>query len=95
MKHLTPPIPFTDYILDPATDNSNLWKRSMPKGLRDSEKRAWMQEEASLIEGMAVQALNKYEETGLIYFKSFAELVQGEADSLRRASKRKHIDRQP
>lgn len=95
MKHLTPPIPFTDYQLDPATDNAHLWKRSMPKGLRDSEKRLWMKEEASLIEGMAVQALNKYAETGLEYFKSFAELVKAEADSLRRASKRTYIDRQP
>lgn len=95
MRHLSPPIPFTDYILDPATDNSHLWKRPMPKGLRDSEKRQWMKDEASIIEGMAIQARNKYQETGLSYFLSFADLVQNEADDLRRASKRKHIDRQP
>lgn len=95
MKRLTPPIPFTDYQLDPATDNPNLWKRKMPYGLRDDEKRLWMKEEASLIEGFAVQALNKYEETGLGYFKSLADAVREEAESLRRASKRKYIDRQP
>lgn len=95
MRYLSAPIPFTDYILDPATDNSHLWKRQMPKGLRDSEKRQWMKDEASNIEQMAIQARNKFDETGLSYFKSFADLVQQEADDLRRASKRKHIDRQP
>jgi hypothetical protein len=78
----------------PPTDSAHLWKRQMPKGLRDSEKRDWMKEEAELIEAMAIQARNKYDETGLIYFQSFADHVQAEADSLRRASKRKYIERQ-
>lgn len=95
MSKLTPDIPFTDYILDPATDNPHLQMRKMPKGLFDSEKREWLRDEANILKGCSIQCENKFASTGLYYFKSLADAFEQEAEECIRASKRKYIERNP
>jgi hypothetical protein len=94
-KYLTPPTPFTDYILDPATDNPHLHLRKMPAGLRDVEKRAWLTAEASNLKYASDKAMDKYNATGHHIYLSFAEALLAEADECILATKRKYIERQP
>ena len=95
MSKLNAPISFTDYILDPATDNPHLQIRKMPKGLRDSEKRRWLISEHANLEYASAKAMDKYNATGFHQFRSFAEALQNEADECMLASKRKYIERNP
>jgi hypothetical protein len=94
-KYLTPPIRFTEYILDPATDNPHLQIRRMPAGLRDVEKRAWLTAEASNLKYASDKAMDKYNASGSHIYLSFAEALLNEADECTLATKRKYIERQP
>lgn len=94
-KYLTGPIPFTDYILDPATDNPHLQLRKMPKGLYDAEKREWLNEESIVLKAVAEECKAKYRQTGLYAFLSLADSLIQESDECKRAAKRKYIERLP
>lgn len=94
-KYLTGPIPFTDYILDPATDNPHLQIRKMPSGLLDSQKREWLNEESIILKAVAQECKVKYQQTGLYVFLSLCEALIQESNECKRAAKRKYIERLP
>lgn len=89
------PITLNDYILDPATDNPHLQLRKMPKGLRDSEKRQWLQDESKYLKIASKIAEVEFTKSGNYFFKSLSESLKNEAEECIRASKRKYIERTP
>ncbi len=89
------PITFNDYILDPATDNPHLQLRKMPKGLRDAEKRQWLETESLNLKIASDDAEIEFKKTGNFFFRSLSDALKQEAKECKLASKRKYIDRTP
>lgn len=81
--------------VDAITANAHLHPEKMPKGLREIEKRKWLKEMHLKLKDLGKSFWIQYKDTGLQIHLTFSEAYYAEAEECRKASVRKHIERNP
>lgn len=81
--------------VDAITANAHLHPEKMPRGLRDVEKRQWLKKMHLRLKDLGKSFWIQYKQSGLQIHLTHSEAYYAEAEECRKASVRKHIERNP